>query len=148
MWLATSPPRCVTRPRDLDIRPGLDDPGSPDAPSAGAGHHGAVTDQTTSASVPTEPTRSGGSATTLAESPEPSAPAPLPPDPVAYDDPRNVQARARGLPAPYISGGLDPDPAKGLREERYYGRLLVYMVVGLVLGGFVIGLVIAVAMNA
>ena len=78
---------------------------------------------------------------------DPTSRGPLPPDPVAYDDTRNVHARARGLPAPYISGGTDPDPAKGLQEERYYGRLLVYMVVGLILGGFVIGLVIALAIS-
>ena len=31
------------------------------------------------------------------------------------------RARARGLAAPYIAGGRDPDPA-GRREERFYGR--------------------------
>ena len=33
----------------------------------------------------------------------------LPPDPEAYDSPRAAQARARGLAAPYIAGGHDPD---------------------------------------
>jgi hypothetical protein len=75
-------------------------------------------------------------------------PTPLPPDPAAYDDVRNVHARARGLEAPYIAGGTDPDPAAGLREERYYGRLLIWMVIVLILGGFVVGLLIALASAA
>ena len=33
-----------------------------------------------------------------------------PPDPVEYDSPRAQIARAKGLEAPYIAGGLDPDP--------------------------------------
>ncbi len=69
---------------------------------------------------------------------------PLPPDPVAYDEVRNAHARARGLPGPYIAGGHDPDPAAGRREERFYGRLLVAMVLTVVLGGFVVGLILAV----
>ena len=67
----------------------------------------------------------------------------LPPNPAAYDAVRNVHARARGLPAAYIAGGTDPDPAPALREERYYGRLLLGMVVVLILGGFVVGTVLA-----
>jgi hypothetical protein len=67
----------------------------------------------------------------------------LPPDPEAYDSVRAQHARARGLAAPYIAGGRDPEPELGLREERFYGRLLVLMVVAVVLGGFVIGLAIA-----
>ena len=69
----------------------------------------------------------------------------LPSDPEAYDAVRNVHARARGLAAPYIAGGTDPDPGPALREERYYGRLLVGMVLVLVLGGFVIGILVALA---
>jgi hypothetical protein len=72
-----------------------------------------------------------------------SGPARLPPDPEAYDSVRAQHARARGLAAPYIAGGRDPDPEAGRREERFYGRLLVIMVVALVLGGFVVGTVIA-----
>lgn len=64
----------------------------------------------------------------------------LPPDPAAYDSPRAVLARARGLSAPYIAGGQDPEPKGGLREDRVYGRLLMLMVVGLVLMGFVLGI--------
>jgi hypothetical protein len=64
----------------------------------------------------------------------------LPPDPEAYDSERARLARARGLSAPYIVGGRDPDPAAGRREERFYGRLLLLMVVVIVLGGFVLGI--------
>lgn len=70
-------------------------------------------------------------------------PATLPPDPEAYDSVRSQHARARGLAAPYIAGGRDPEPEAGLREERFYGRLLVIMVLAVVLGGFVIGFAIA-----
>jgi hypothetical protein len=86
---------------------------------------------------------------------EPHAPAPppspparlppgrLPPDPEAYDSVRAQHARARGLAAPYIAGGRDPDPDAGRREERFYGRLLLIMVLAVVFGGFVIGFLIA-----
>ena len=53
----------------------------------------------------------------------------LPPDPDRYDDPRAELARARGLEAPYIPGGEDPEPEAAEREDRFYGRLLVIMVV-------------------
>ena len=66
---------------------------------------------------------------------------PLPPDPEAYDDPRSAHARARGLAAPYISGGRDPDPERGRAEERRYLRLLIAMVVVVVLAGFVLGII-------
>lgn len=72
-------------------------------------------------------------------------PSTLPADPVAYDSARAQIARAKGLPAPYIAGGRDPDPEPGLREERYYGKLLVAMVAALIFGGFVIGIAIVVA---
>jgi hypothetical protein len=55
--------------------------------------------------------------------------------------PRGQHARARGLSAPYIAGGRDPDPEEGRRQERYYMRLLVLMVAVIVLGGFVISIV-------
>jgi hypothetical protein len=74
-------------------------------------------------------------------SPTPEAnPDALPPDPAAYDSERNALARARGLAAPYIAGGRDPDPETGRREERFYGRILLAMVVVIVLGGFVLGI--------
>lgn len=66
----------------------------------------------------------------------------LPPDPDRYDDPRAELARARGLEAPYIPGGEDPEPEAARREDRFYGRLLVIMVVAIILGGFVLGIVI------
>jgi hypothetical protein len=50
-----------------------------------------------------------------------------------------VQARARGLAAPYIAGGEDPDIERTRREERRYLRLLVATIVVLVLSGFVLG---------
>ncbi len=74
---------------------------------------------------------------------EPARPAALPPDPAAYDSPRAVRARQKGLPAPYIAGGNDPDPAAGLAEERRYMRLLVGMAIAIMIGGFVIGTIIA-----
>jgi hypothetical protein len=67
----------------------------------------------------------------------------LPPDPEAYDDPRNTRARAKGLEAPYIAGGDDPDPAAGLAEERHYGRLLLAMVLTILAAGFIIGTILA-----
>jgi len=70
-----------------------------------------------------------------------SAPGPLPPDPAEYDSERNVLARARGLNAPYIAGGRDPEPEAGLREERRFLRLLLLMVGAIIVGGFVLGIV-------
>ena len=80
----------------------------------------------------------------MTEPEPPEAPKPaeqLPADPAAYDSPRATQARARGLSAPYIAGGLDPDPAEGQREERRYLRLLIIMVVVVILAGFVLGII-------
>ena len=65
----------------------------------------------------------------------------LPPDPDAYDSPRAVQARARGLAAPYIPGGEDPELPATQRRERRYRRLLIAMIVVVVLAGFVLGIV-------
>jgi hypothetical protein len=85
-------------------------------------------------------------------SPRPSAPAPsasrLPADPAEYDSPRAQIARAKGLEAPYIAGGRDPDPAVGLEEERHYGKLLLAMVAGLMFGGFIIGIAITIAVGS
>ena len=72
----------------------------------------------------------------------------LPPDPDKYDDPRAQLARARGLEAPYIPGGEDPEPEAAQRADRYYGRLLVIMVIAIILGGFVLGIVINVLVSA
>lgn len=71
----------------------------------------------------------------------PDAGTPLPPDPEAYDHPRAAHARARGLKAPYIPGGRDPDPERGRAEERRYLRLLIAMVIVVILAGFVLGIV-------
>lgn len=78
------------------------------------------------------------------ERPKPAA-EPLPADPAAYDSPRAAQARARGLSTPYIPGGRDPDPDGARREERFYLRLLVIMVVVIVLSGFVLGIAASLA---
>lgn len=76
-----------------------------------------------------------------ARQPASPEPAPLPADPDAYDAPRAVQARARGLDAPYIAGGEDPDLEATRRREARYLRLLIAMVVVVVLAGFVLGIV-------
>ena len=76
-----------------------------------------------------------------AEEPKPAADEPLAADPDAYDSPRASQARARGLSAPYIAGGLDPDPAAGRRAERRYLRLLIAMIVIVILSPFVLGVI-------
>ena len=65
----------------------------------------------------------------------------LPPDPAAYDSPRAERARARGLSAPYIPGGRDPEPEQGRHEERLYGRLLLAMVLFLAFGAFALGII-------
>jgi hypothetical protein len=72
----------------------------------------------------------------------------LPPDPAEYDSARAQIARAKGLQAPYIAGGLDPEPEIGLQEERHYGKLLLWMVVVLMFGGFVIGIALALAFGS
>ena len=72
---------------------------------------------------------------------------PLPPgiDPAEYDSPRNARARAKGLEAPVISGGDDPDLGVALAADRRYGRWLVWMVVAIIASGFIIGILIALA---
>ena len=76
------------------------------------------------------------------EKPPETVPAPLPANPAEYDSARAQMARAKGLQAPYIAGGIDPDPEAGLEEERHYGKLLLWMVLGLMFGGFVIGILL------
>ena len=71
----------------------------------------------------------------------------LPPDPEAYDSVRAQHARARGLAAPYIPGGRDPDPAAGWREERHYGRLLLAMLLAITLGGFLLDTLLGVLLR-
>jgi hypothetical protein len=65
----------------------------------------------------------------------------LPPDPQAYDTERNAAARRRGLAAPYIPGGRDPDQAAAEAEDRHYVRILLIMVVVIILAGFVLGVI-------
>ena len=65
----------------------------------------------------------------------------LPPDPAKYDSPRAELARAKGLDAPYIPGGEDPDLDRAKREERFYGRILLVMLVVIVSAGFVLGII-------
>ena len=77
--------------------------------------------------------------------PEPAPPRRPQPDPSEYDSERNAAARARGLAAPYIAGGRDPDPLPGLEEERHYGKLLLAMVAALMFGGFIIGVALTIA---
>ena len=72
----------------------------------------------------------------------------LPPDPAAYDDPRAQLARSKGLDAPYIAGGRDPDPERARREEGRLLRLLLIMVVVVVLAGFVLGAIATLAQAA
>jgi hypothetical protein len=90
----------------------------------------------------TEPTAPETQAPTPTLPPEAEA-LTLPPDPAAYDSPRAVRAREKGLEAPYIAGGHDPDPATGLAEERRYLKLLLAMTAVIVASGFVIGAAIA-----
>jgi hypothetical protein len=94
------------------------------ATTASRGHDGPVTER------PTEQARE------------------LPPDPAAYDSPRAERARAKGLKAPYIAGGDDPDIASARAEERRLWRILVAMVITIVLAGFVIGIVVALVLPA
>jgi hypothetical protein len=79
------------------------------------------------------------------DAPVEAEPAAVPPDPEQYDTERSAAARRRGLSAPYIPGGRDPDQERADREDRRYLRILLIMVVVIVLSGFVIGIVAALA---
>lgn len=68
---------------------------------------------------------------------------PLPPDPAAYDSERSAAARARGLAAPYIPGGRDPDQERADAEDRKNLRILLIFVAVIVLAGFVFGILAA-----
>ena len=98
----------------------------------------------TSTPTSTDPA-TGDSTDTAADAPAAAPPTPspvlLPPDPDAYDSERNRAARARGLSAPYIAGGRDPEPEVGIQEERRYLRLLLIMVAAIIIGGFVLGII-------
>lgn len=79
------------------------------------------------------------------QSAEPSeetpATAPAPRIPAAALADRNALARRKGMPGLVITGGEDPDPEAGRREERRYLRLLLVMVAIIVLGGFILGFI-------
>ena len=53
---------------------------------------------------------------------------------------RSIAARARGLEAPYIPGGEDPDLEATIVRERRLTRWLVGMVLAIVVGGFLISI--------
>ena len=84
--------------------------------------------------------------TDSASSPTPVRPA-LPADPVQYDAVRNEHARKRGLAAPYIAGGIDPELDETLERERPYLRYLVVMAIVIVAAGFLLGIVSALLGN-
>ncbi len=50
-------------------------------------------------------------------------------------------ADQRGLASPYPPGGVDPDPVGGQREDRYYLRLLIAMILLIVLSGFAVTII-------
>lgn len=85
----------------------------------------------------TSPEQSTAESASKAE-PQPPAPQTGPLAPSEAE--RAAHARARGLEAPLIAGGRDPEPDAGLREDRTYGRLLLLMVGLIVASGFVLGI--------
>jgi hypothetical protein len=87
-----------------------------------------VNDPTTP--VTREPTPPGPEVDEGAMAPHPGRSVPWPP--------RELR---RGLASPYPPGGVDPDPDAGRREERFYLRLLIAMVLLIVVGGFVVSLI-------
>ena len=94
--------------------------------------------------TPTDPvTDEGARDESDPEPPPPPTPArgALPPDVAEYDSERSRAARARGLSAPYIAGGRDPEPEAGIQEERRYLRYLLIMVAVIIVGGFVLGII-------
>jgi hypothetical protein len=106
-----------------------------------------VTESPTAAAAderaPTGPPAIGAPASTVAEpATDPTSAVPdetsLPAE--AFTE-RAAAARARGLPGAYIAGGDDPDLDTELARERPYLRLLIGMVAAIVLGGFVLGLI-------
>jgi hypothetical protein len=113
--------------------PGGTDPGGTPAP-AGPGLPSTHVAEPSAAALPDE-----------ADGPGPGASPPARPITMAeYDEamaPRGQMARARGLAAPYIPGGRDPNPEATARAERRYIQLLILMVAVIVGGGFIITIV-------
>jgi hypothetical protein len=77
----------------------------------------------------------------MREASAPPAAHAVPPNPAEYDTVRAAAARRRGLPAPYVPGGHDPDPRSAEHEERRWLRLLIVMVVVIVSAGFILGFI-------
>lgn len=71
-----------------------------------------------------------------------------PADAAEYDSPRNVRARAKGLPGAAITGGDDPDIGPALAQDRRLSRWLIAMVISIIGAGFVLGVVIAIVGTA
>jgi hypothetical protein len=71
----------------------------------------------------------------------PSTAEPETPWPPEAFTPRAEIARAKGLEAPYIAGGDDPNLEAELAKEQPYVRLLIAMIAVIVVGGFVIGII-------
>ncbi len=122
----------MTEPRiDADPdRPTPDDPGLSGVPGS------ARTQLTEAATATLEPSPSDGDERTASSDPlfdiiesHPGRAVPWPPRP-----------DQRGLSAPYPPGGTDPDPDAGQREDRYYLRLLVAMILLIVVGGFAVSI--------
>jgi hypothetical protein len=88
---------------------------------------------------------------TGADSPDKGAvePAGKKAEPTAEPEPteRDLAARARGLSAPYLPGGRDPDPDTTRREERRYLLALIGMVV-LIVGASVVLTIIGIFAGA
>ena len=65
--------------------------------------------------------------------------------------PASTTRLGRGSPGPRASrlrtspAGTIQTRSPGSREERYYGKLLVWMVAALILAGFILGIVLVIA---
>jgi hypothetical protein len=74
-----------------------------------------------------------------------------PPDDPAEPTPepteRDLAARARGLSAPYLPGGRDPDPEATQRQERRYLLALIGMV-ALIVGTSIVLTIIGIMAGA
>ncbi len=104
------------------------------------GDDGPVTVSDAAPGRPAAPAEPAPASAADASGPEATAAfATIPPDPAAYDSERSAAARARGLAAPYIPGGRDPDIARAENEDRRYLKWLLIMVIVIILAGFILG---------